>query len=121
MTTTAQITPALPYFAAMQDCDWQAARSIAADMGDEHVATVDRAKLMAELESGTAEMVLCRSDQGDGGWSLHRPGATDDEIASGDAPYLVSGTAEQDEAGEWSAPTEQDYESARSVLLRQLS
>lgn len=58
----------------------------------------------------TAEdLVLCRSDQGDGGWSLHPPGTTDEQIASGDAPCLISGTAEKDEAGEWSGPDDQDY------------
>lgn len=119
--TTIQITPDLPYFGAMQDCQWDAARSIAAEMGEEHVAAVALAELEAGLEFGTAVLVLCRSDQGDGGWSLHRPGATDDEIADGSAPCLVSGTADQGDDGEWSAPTERDYERARVMLLRQLS
>lgn len=56
----------------------------------------------------TDQLVLCRSDRGDGGWSLHAPGSTDDEIATGDAPYLVSGGD-----GE---PTEADYLAAAEKL-----
>jgi hypothetical protein len=66
----------------------------------------------------TAEdLVLCRSDTGDGGWSLHAPGSTDEQIASGDAPYLVSGPAEMDdETGEWSRPDLADYRAALTEL-----
>jgi hypothetical protein len=53
--------------------------------------------------------VLVRSDQGDGGWSLHRGGATDEEIASGDAPAILTGQAEETEAGDWSRPDDADY------------
>lgn len=64
------------------------------------------------------DLVLCRSDRGDGGWSLHEPGSTDDEIASGDAPYLVSGPAEwDDQTGEWSRPNYDDYQAAIKELL----
>lgn len=59
-----------------------------------------------------AGLVLCRSDQGDGGWSLHAPGATDEQIASGDAPALAEGDAEMDDDGEWNAPTAADYDAA---------
>lgn len=38
-----------------------------------------------------AALVLCESADG---WSLHAPGAMDDDIASGAAPYLASGTGE---------------------------
>lgn len=31
------------------------------------------------------KFVLCRSDDGHGGWSLHAPGSTNEQIASGDA------------------------------------
>lgn len=55
-------------------------------------------------------LVLVRSDCGDGGWSLHRPGATDDEIADGGAPPLVCGPARWDErAGDWDRPNAADY------------
>jgi hypothetical protein len=62
------------------------------------------------------DLVLCRSDTGDGGWSLHAPGSTDEQIASGDAPYLVSGEAEQVD-GEWSRPDAQDYRQALTTLV----
>ena len=59
----------------------------------------------------TYELVLCRSDRGDGGWSLHSPGATDEDVASGDAPPLSSGTAKWDEiAGDWDRPDQRDYD-----------
>ena len=44
--------------------------------------------------------VLCRSDLGDGGWSLHAPGATDRAIAEGDEFYLVTGPAKW-VCGQW--------------------
>ena len=53
------------------------------------------------------EFVRCDSDLGDGGWSLHAPGATDEEIAEGTAPALVSGTG---------AITRDDYDLARAQL-----
>ena len=56
------------------------------------------------------DLVLCRSDCGDGGWSLHPAGSTDEQIASGDAPVLVSGTAQwDDDEGDWDRPNAQDY------------
>jgi hypothetical protein len=58
------------------------------------------------------DLVLCRSDCGDGGWSLHPAGSTDEQIASGDAPVLVSGTAQWAD-GDWDRPNAQDYASAR--------
>ena len=54
------------------------------------------------------DLVLCRSDCGDGGWSLHPAGSTDEQIASGDAPVLVSGTAQWVD-GDWDRPNAQDY------------
>jgi hypothetical protein len=90
---TITITPDLPYFSATFDCDWAAARRIAAPLGDEHLAAVNRAERMAAADAAEADdLVLCESDTGDGGWSLHAPGSTDEQIASGDAPYLASGT-----------------------------
>lgn len=63
------------------------------------------------------DLVLCRSDTGDGGWSLHAPGSTDEQIASGDEPYLVSGPADWDEkTGDWSRPNYDDYQAAIKEL-----
>lgn len=59
--------------------------------------------------------VLCRSDNGDGGWSLHAPGTTDDDVREGRG-LLVSGPAEWDgETGTWSRPNERDYQIAEEV------
>lgn len=63
--------------------------------------------------------VICRSDQGDGGWSLHRPGATDDEIASGKAPALLSGTSRR-WRGQWSRPNKMDIGMARKLYAREM-
>ena len=60
--------------------------------------------------------MLVRSDAGDGGWSLHAPGSTDDEIASGDAPPLVSGPSDTDRDGEWERPDGADYADAMFKL-----
>lgn len=60
--------------------------------------------------------VLCRSDLGDGGWSLHTPGTTDDDIAAGDPGYLVSGNAQMQRNGEWSRPNEADYKAAEAAF-----
>ncbi len=53
------------------------------------------------------DLVVCYSDAGDGGWSLHAPGSTDDEIAEGTARVLVSGTG---------PITADDYAAARRML-----
>ena len=50
------------------------------------------------------DLVLCQSADG---FSLHPPGSTDEEIANGDAPYLVSGPGE---------PTDADFERALKIL-----
>lgn len=50
------------------------------------------------------DLVLCESADG---WSLHAPGSTDDDIARGDAPYLVAGDG---------SPDEDDYEEALDTL-----
>lgn len=47
-----------------------------------------------------SDLVVCQSADG---WSLHTPGSTDEEIAAGEAPYLLSGDGE---------PTAADYEKA---------
>lgn len=41
------------------------------------------------------QLVLCESPDG---WSLHAPGSTDQEIAEGDAPYLLDGPGEVTQA-----------------------
>lgn len=64
----------------------------------------------------TLTLVLRRSDAGDGGWSLHAPGSTDEEIAAGDAPVLASGTADKTAAGEWNRPSGADYRVAWSTI-----
>lgn len=64
------------------------------------------------------DLILCRSDESDGGWSLHAPGTTDADIASGDAPCLLTGEAERTEGG-WSRPDAADYRHARDVLATQ--
>lgn len=51
------------------------------------------------------DLVLCESPDG---WSLHAPGSTDEDIASGDAPYILSGPGE---------PTRADYEEAWRLYL----
>jgi hypothetical protein len=61
------------------------------------------------------ELVEVRSDEGDGGWSLHAPGSTDEEIASGAAPYLLSGTAEWVD-GRWNRPNDEDRIAALNNL-----
>lgn len=70
---------------------------------------------MRKLSIAIADLVLCRSDAGDGGWSLHAPGSTDDAIASGEAPYLVSGPANRG-AGGWNRPNAADYRDAAERL-----
>ena len=47
-----------------------------------------------------ADLVLCQSADG---WSFHAPGSTDNDIASGDAPYILTGPGR---------PTEADREKA---------
>lgn len=52
----------------------------------------------------TADLVLCESPDG---FSIHAPGSTDEAIAMGDAPYLVSGPGK---------PSEADYDRALTIL-----
>jgi hypothetical protein len=62
------------------------------------------------------QLILVRSDAGDGGWSLHAPWATADQIANGDEPPLQSGTADYKSDGEWARPDRFDYTRAMNVL-----
>lgn len=61
------------------------------------------------------KLVLCRSDVGDGGWSLYAPGSTDEDIATGDALCLMSGPADRTAEG-WDRPNQADYRAARLRL-----
>ena len=58
-------------------------------------------------------LILVRSDLGDGGWSLHAPGTTDEQIAEGHG-ILLSGTANWDTG--WDRPNEADYAAAEQSL-----
>jgi hypothetical protein len=67
-----------------------------------------------------SDLVVCRSDAGDGGWSLHAPWATDGQIANGDQPPLRSGPATWDEQKRvWDRPNERDRQEAMNVLSAQ--
>lgn len=61
------------------------------------------------------DLILCRSDKGDGGWSLHAPWATDEQIAMGEEPPLLCGEAEAIDQ-EWNRPNELDRQMAFNVL-----
>jgi hypothetical protein len=62
------------------------------------------------------QLILVRSDTGDGGWFLHTPWATADQIASGGEPPLESGTADYRSDGKWARPDRFDYARAMAVL-----
>lgn len=70
-------------------------------------------------ESSPEELILCRSDRGDGWWSLYAPWATDAEIASGKERYLVAGPGEPDQNGKWTRPNRLDYERAIKTFSAQ--
>lgn len=69
---------------------------------------------MAYIAPDASDLVPCRSADG---WSLHAPGSTDDEIASGDAPPLSSGRWADGEDGDSAIP-EAGYADAIYALLR---
>ncbi len=56
-------------------------------------------------------LTLCLSDDHTPGWSLHAPGVTDEQIATGDAPYILSGPT--------AGPSDDDY--AEALRLYQAS
>jgi len=58
------------------------------------------------------DLVICRSDAGDGGWSLHPPGTTDASLADGSARTLAYGHAERSADGEWDRPSAEDRHAA---------
>jgi hypothetical protein len=68
----------------------------------------------------TYRFTLCRSDQGDGGWSLHPPQHSDEDhmlvLASGSADLVDD---------QWTRPNQTDYDAAlaeyrKSALSDQL-
>jgi len=63
------------------------------------------------------DFILTRSDQGDGGWSLHAPGSTNEDIATGEAAALVTGVSRK-RAGKWMRPNARDYADAVMVMDR---
>ncbi len=64
-------------------------------------------------------LILVRSDAGDGGWSLHPAGSTNEQIAEGEAPILASGTATWDTGlREWDRPNEADYLAAERAASK---
>jgi hypothetical protein len=65
------------------------------------------------------KLVLTRSDQGDGGWSLHPPGTTDEQIANGDVAPLATGESFPSAVlgKKWARPNDADYTSAYRSLL----
>jgi hypothetical protein len=54
--------------------------------------------------------ILERSDMGDGGWSLHRAGTTDEQIVDGEG-ILACGEATMVD-GAWDRPNDADYAAA---------
>lgn len=66
------------------------------------------------------DLILVRSDEGDGGWSLHSTKQIADAKAHNDAPeYLAAGPAQWDELlnhgyGDWNRPNGHDYAEALS-------
>lgn len=65
------------------------------------------------------DFILTRSDQGDGGWSLHAPGSTDEDIATGEAAPLVTGVSRK-RGGEWLRPNARDYADAARAFAREI-
>jgi hypothetical protein len=63
------------------------------------------------------DLVVVRSDTGDGGWSLHTPQAIADAKAQDDLPLVLTyGEAAWDEATEtWSRPNAEDYAKALKI------
>jgi hypothetical protein len=63
-------------------------------------------------------LILCRSDQGDGGWSLHVLGTSDEDIAEGKG-LILSGRSDKDiRLNTWGRPNERDFQRAAKILAR---
>lgn len=69
---------------------------------------------MANVSQVRYAIEMIRSDMGDGGWSLHahRTDVDDDPVA--EYPLLASGESARDDEGEWTSPTDADYELAQA-------
>lgn len=67
------------------------------------------------------DLILIRSDAGDGGWSLHTPRQIAAAKAYGEPPeYLVTGPSEYDVARErWVRPNSVDYAEALKACLKE--
>ena len=71
-----------------------------------------------------SDLVLVRSDTGDGGWSLHTRAQIEEAERLDDVPEMIlSGpsawTSETEDArGHWSRPDNADYDEALSILNR---
>lgn len=64
----------------------------------------------------TRNLILCRSDLGDGGWSLHAPLESEEDDYQG-PELLLHGSAEWDHAsGDWNRPNAADYKRAADRL-----
>lgn len=59
---------------------------------------------------------VIRSDQGDGGWSIHWK--HDEEDEDGLTPVLVSGPADWLSSGEWNRPNKEDFADAIDALVK---
>jgi hypothetical protein len=67
----------------------------------------------------TYGLVLVRSDEGDGGWSLHTPEQIADAQAHNDAPeYMNAGPATLVD-DEWDRPNQEDYIEASLMIKNQ--
>jgi hypothetical protein len=67
------------------------------------------------------DLILVRADDGHGGWSLHHPDSTDEDIADGSSPALASGPAQWTEVGDWDRPNADDYRRAYVAWLENFS
>jgi hypothetical protein len=69
---------------------------------------------MSEREYTRADLVLLRSDTGDGGWSLHLRDQEDEEGIPSE--ILLSGTADLGVGDVWTRPDDRDYNEALMKL-----
>lgn len=66
----------------------------------------------------TPKFVFRRSDRPNGEWALYAPGTTDEDIATGKASPLLTGTAAFDhDAQAWTRPNGSDYKIATAALI----
>ena len=60
--------------------------------------------------------VFRRSDRPNGAWAIYAPSTTDEDIASGKAEPLLTGTAAFDAGAEmWTRPNGKDYRTAKGI------